>query len=83
MRWSFVLTLATIGLVGCNSTPKREMRPPVTEEFNLPPEKYNNPPEVPRDTPLIAPKTASPGMGPQGLPTPGFGPGNAQGGARR
>jgi len=85
------LTVAAgmIGLAGCASTPKREMRPPAAEEFATPPANmYNTPPDVPRDQPLLVPKSNTPslnsgpgGMG--GMPNPGMGPSASPGGIRR
>lgn len=77
-----------LGLVGCNTTPKREMRPPVTEELVAPPANlYNTPPDVPRDQPVLTPKSNGPGLNPgtgmSGMGGPQMGPGAAPGGARR
>jgi hypothetical protein len=82
------LAAGVIGCAGCASTPKREMRPPSTEEFYTPPANmYNTPPDLPRDQPLLVPKSnmpsmnSNPGMG--GMPSPQMGPGAAPGGVRR
>lgn len=74
-----VTALGVAALTGCNSTPKREMRPSPAEEFSVPPEKYNNPPDYPRDTPILTPKATGPGLntGP-GIGSPS-GPGTSPG----
>jgi hypothetical protein len=78
-----IVALGTAALVGCNSTPKREMRPAVTEEFSTPPDRLNNPPDAQRDSPALTPKATSPGM----MPGPGIGspsgPGTSPGAMRR
>lgn len=43
------LALLVFGLVGCNTTPKREMKQEQVEEFSIPPAKYDAPPDYPRD----------------------------------
>ncbi len=78
-----VTALGVAALVGCNTTPKREMRPPVTEEFSTPPARLNDPPDYSRDTPALTPKVGGPPM----MPGPGIGspsgPGTSPGAMRR
>ena len=83
-----IAAVGALGLVGCNTTPKREMRPPASEELvSPPPNTYANPPDVPRDQPLLTPKSNGPGVNPgagmSGMGSPQMGPGAAPGGARR
>ena len=82
-----IAAIGAFGLVGCSTTPKREMRPPATEELVAPPPNtYTNPPDVPRDQPLLAPKSNGAGVngaGMSGMGGPQMGPGAAPGGARR
>ncbi len=80
-----VLGLAMAASLGCQNSPKREMRPPKTEEFAIPPERLNTPPDVPSDAPALTPKQTGigPGAGP-GMASPtGAGPGGTPGGVRR
>jgi hypothetical protein len=57
MRWGLALCAAAVAMAGCGTT-KREMRPPKSEDFELPaPGQYTNPPDIPRDAPLLTPKT--------------------------
>jgi hypothetical protein len=77
-----LIGITLIGLAGCTPMPKREMRQSTAEEFSTPPPNmYNSPPDVPRDQPLLTPKTnappfnASPGMGGMGAPGMGAGAG--------
>ena len=86
-----VLATAILGSIGCESTPKREMSRPAAEEFAIPPSNmYTTPPDLPRDQPLLTPKSGGPGLN-SGMPGPsiggpGSGPGMATGspgGARR
>jgi|GEM_PF-6388611 len=87
------LTVAAgvVGLTGCASTPKRQMRQPTEEEFATPPaHMYTAPPDIPRDQPLLTPKTNTPAfnsapgtMGMSGPTSPGMGPGATPGGIRR
>jgi hypothetical protein len=89
-----VWLLAAIGLmgaIGCNSTPKRELRQATaSEELVTPPaDMYNAPREVPRDQSVLMPKTSGPpglNTGMPGAGGPQMGPGGAGspvGGARR
>ncbi|HKB01317.1 MAG TPA: hypothetical protein VKD90_03815 [Gemmataceae bacterium] len=86
-----VLAAGILGAIGCETTPKRQMRPPTAEEFPiLPSNMYTTPPDLPRDQPLLTPKSASPGAGPAmpgpSVGGPGGGPGmsmGAPGGMRR
>jgi hypothetical protein len=87
-----VLAAGFLGALGCDSAPKRPMRPPAAEEFAIPPSgTYTTPPDIPRDQPLLAPKngTAGPATGVPGpsIGGPGGGPGSigpgAPGGIRR
>jgi len=83
-----IAAVAALGLAGCHTKPKREMRPPVTEELVAPPPNtYNTPPDVKRDEPLLTPKSngagLNPGTGMSGVGGPQMGPGAAPGGARR
>ena len=87
------LTVAAgvVGFAGCASAPKREMRQPAEEEFATPPaHMYTTPPDIPRDQPLLVPKTNTPAfnsapgtMGMSGMGSPGMGPGASPGGMRR
>ena len=91
MRGVWMVLAAVLGSVGCTSTPKRQMRQPTAEEFAIPPATmYNTPPDIPRDGPLLMPKTGTPGSGPAipgpSMGGPGGGPGmgmGAPGGMRR
>ncbi|WP_020468209.1 hypothetical protein [Zavarzinella formosa] len=53
--WLALVTMI-LGLAGCTSTPKREMKQTQVEEFSIPPAKYDNPPEYPKDDRGFAPK---------------------------
>lgn len=75
-----VWLVIALGLVGCTSTPKRQMRQPMPEELVSPPAgTYTTPPEANRDQPILQPKQSGPGagMGPgSGSPAgPGASPG--------
>lgn len=66
----FLLIASTILAAGCKNSPKREMRQPTAEEFAIPPSNtYTTPPDLPRETPLLTPK--SPIGGGPGANTPG------------
>jgi hypothetical protein len=85
-RW-LALSAAALSLAGCTSTPKREMRPPKTEELVTPPPGQYVAPrdDIPRDAPLISPK-AAPNLNTNGPNRPGVTPGpmmGAPGGAGR
>ena len=81
MRGVWLVLVA--GLVGCTPTPKREMRTVSPEEFTTPPPNmYLTPPDLPRDKPLLTPKSPGPGVGappaiggPGGMGGPNFGGG--------
>ena len=76
MRWSLALLATAIALTGCSTTPKREMRPPKSEEMYSPPAgQYTTPrDDIPRDTPLLAPK-GTPNLNTNGPGRPGVGAG--------
>jgi hypothetical protein len=78
-----VSALGVAVLVGCKSKPRREMGPPKAEEFSIPPDRLNTPPDYPRDNPVLTPKANGPGA----MPGPGIGspsgPGTSPGGMRR
>jgi hypothetical protein len=89
-----VWLLAAFGLlsaIGCTHSPKREMRPATaSEELVTPPAgTYDAPREVPRDQPVLMPKTSGPpglNTGVPGAGGPQMGPGGAGGpvgGARK
>jgi hypothetical protein len=77
-----VWLLLVAGLMGCTTTPKREMRATNPQEFTTPPpHMYLTPPDLPRDKPLLTPKNPGPGfntppsVGGPGMGGPSFGPG--------
>jgi len=76
MKAWIVVSVATIALVGCGTTPKRQMRMEHGEEIpTIPPNLYTSTPDVPRDQPLLTPKTNTPNFnasapGRPSLPTP-------------
>jgi hypothetical protein len=77
-----VWLVIAVGLAGCTSAPKRELRQPVNEELATPPaHMYLTPPDVPRDKPLLTPKgpppnlNTAPAVGGPGMGAVGFGPG--------
>jgi hypothetical protein len=86
-----ILAAGILGTIGCETTPKRQMRPATAEEFAIPPSNmYTTPPDIPREGPLLTPKANGQGVGPPApgpsMGGPGGGPGmsmGAPGGVRR
>ena len=67
-----VVSAAVIALVGCGTTPKRQMRFQQGEEMPvIPPNLYTNTPELPRDQPLLTPKSNTPNFNSTGAGRPG------------
>ena len=85
--WSIVALVLAVSGVACHHPPKRIMRPPSEQVYNLPDakdEKCNNPPEYPKDAvaPPGQPKNTTPAiMGSKGLGggSPGGSPGGSGG----
>jgi len=71
-----------VGVVGCTSTPKREMRQPQAEEFVTPTDNLKEVPDLTRDQPLLVPKQNTPGLNTGQTPGVG-GPMGPGGSARR
>lgn len=87
-----VWLVIALGVAGCTTTPKREMRQPVQEELVSPSAGYEVPPDYTRDQPLLQPKqpgpglntgAGAPGLGAGGPGGPASGPGMSPGAARR
>ena len=62
-RWFPLVAAGVVGVVGCAITPKRQMRQPTSEELMTPaPGLYTTTPDLPRDQPLLTPKTNTPSL---------------------
>ena len=80
MRGAWFLLMASAFLAaGCKNSPKREMRQPTAEEFAIPPSNtYTTPPDLPRESPLLTPKSPigggnTPGVSGVGNPSSNMG----------
>jgi hypothetical protein len=88
MKGSWILVVAgVVAAAGCTTTPKRPMRATTGEEFpEIPPGQYTTTRDLPRDRPLVAPKSNTPGLntagGMGGMRGPGPVPGTMPGGVR-
>ncbi len=86
--WGLALVVAALAGMGCNGKPKREMRPPAVQMYDLPPpdsKQFSQAPEYPEDKlylpskqkAAVMPAAMGGGMG-GGMPSPGM-PGGAGG----
>jgi hypothetical protein len=80
------VVVAVMAACGCTTSSKRPMRPSTAEEFpDIPPGLYGTAPDLPRDQPLLTPKSNGPGNPAPGMggirgpsPTPGMIPGGVR-----
>jgi hypothetical protein len=66
-RW---LAIALLALVGCQSTENKQLKPPLHEEYNLPPDdsRYSSPIAYPKDVLNQPPARSSSPQGPGAAP---------------
>jgi hypothetical protein len=82
-----IVAAGIIASAGCTTSPKRPMRTSIGEEFpEIPAGQYTTTRDLPRDQPLLAPKSNMPGLnagsGMGGLRGPGPTPGAIPGSVR-
>lgn len=66
--WGFVALLFLVTGIACHDKPKRVMRPPLVQSYDLPPDepKFANPPDYPKDGPQQVGQT-NPSSNPLGM----------------
>lgn len=62
-RGLILLAGISLAFTGClTSKPDRTMRQPKIEEFAVPPPKYDQPVDLPRNEPILTPRQNTPGL---------------------